>query len=835
MTIAEHLIKQICRVLFKKEWGLGAISCLVFWVSVPAQNSSFKWAKQVRGDSYYFGRSMVTDGDGNSYTTGIFQGTKDFDPGTGISNLVSSGTDEDIFILKLDSMGSFLWARKIGGASFKVVATIVLDAAGSIYTTGYFKGNLDADPGSANYNLYSGQYRTNGFATKYDRNGNFLWAKKIGDTTANVQALSIAVSAVGELCITGNFSGSADFDPGPASVMLQSTGASDVFITIFKANGDLVWAKKTAGINQSEASGISIDADEGGNFILAGQFTGTVDFDPGAASNTLTSTTGAINLFILKINSTGNFIWARQLEGSPVEATPYSLIVDNSGSIYVKSFFNGMIDFDAGAGVNNISGAYISVLLKLNASGDFAWTRQIGGESTGLNNFVNNSMCILNGNIYNTGSFTSSVDFDPGPEIYPMTAVGTRDIFILKLDTLGNFGWVVQMGGAGSEAGSNSVAVDAIENVYTAGMFKGTVDFDPGQPVYNLTPVGSNEIFIHKMRMCEFSTRSSLSATSCTSFVLNHARYDSTGVYKQTIFNQFGCDSIITLNLVINRFYNTLDTAICYGQSLLAGGVNRSISGTFTDTVQTTNGCDLVNIINLRVYPKIPLDLGANRNLCQGAEVILNVGQFNKYLWQDGTIQPTLTVNQTGNYWVKITDDKNCSGTDSISFLQYDTLPKNFLPKDFKLCPREEIAIKVPGYAKYLWSNASTMDKILIRAAGTYSLSVTNNKGCVGTDTILVQALTFCVPIRFPNVFSPDNNGVNDVFKPLISESAAKYFLIVYNRYGQKIFETENERSGWDGTFMGAPQPTGTYIFLSHFKARDGRNYNNQGSFLLIR
>ncbi len=183
------LIKYILNAIFKKEMWLGAFAFFIFSVSLPAQNSSFKWAKQIRGDSYYFGRSMVTDINGNSYTTGIFQGTKDFDPGTAVFNLASSGPDEDIFIVKLDSVGQFVWARKIGGASFKVVSSIALDMAGNIFTIGYFKGTIDVDPGTTTYNLYSGLYRTNGFVTKFDGAGNFLWGKKVGDTTANTQGL----------------------------------------------------------------------------------------------------------------------------------------------------------------------------------------------------------------------------------------------------------------------------------------------------------------------------------------------------------------------------------------------------------------------------------------------------------------------------------------------------------------------------------------------------------------------------------------------------------------------------------------------------------------------
>ncbi len=316
---------------------------------------------------------------------------------------------------------------------------------------------------------------------------------------------------------------------------------------------------------------------------------------------------------------------------------------------------------------------------------------------------------------------------------------------------------------------------------------------------------------------------------------MNNARYDTSGIYTQTILNSQGCDSIITLNLTVNRFFKIRDTAICYGQSYFTGGSSQIVSGVYTDTLQTPAGCDLVTGTNLIVHPKLSLDLGNNSNLCQGQTVILNAGLFSNYQWQDGSTQSAFTINNTGSYWVKVEDEKSCTAIDSITFLKWDTLPKHFLPKDLKLCPNDKITITIPGYTNYLWGNGSTLNNILLEAGGKYYLTATDSNNCTGKDTLSVELLEFCVPISFPNAFSPDNNGLNDVFKPLVTQQTATFHLVIYNRLGQKIFETKNERSGWNGTFKGKLQPAGTYVFQSSFKTIGGRVFNKTGSFVLIR
>jgi hypothetical protein len=122
-----------------------------------------------------YGYSIAIDGNGNVYTTGEFWGTVDFDPGAGISNLISAGNN-DIFIQKLDAAGNFLLAKRFGNGSQEGVNTIAVDNSGNIHTTGYFVGTVDFDPASSTANLTSAGAQ-DVYILKWDAAGNYVWVK----------------------------------------------------------------------------------------------------------------------------------------------------------------------------------------------------------------------------------------------------------------------------------------------------------------------------------------------------------------------------------------------------------------------------------------------------------------------------------------------------------------------------------------------------------------------------------------------------------------------------------------------------------------------------------
>ncbi len=311
------------------------------------------------------------------------------------------------------------------------------------------------------------------------------------------EGFSLDLDALGNIYTTGNFQGTVDFDPNSGTFNLTTTGnfnwRFDIFISKLDASGNFLWAKQMGGENSDK--GLSLKLDALGNVYTIGAFSDTADFDPSAGVFNLISV-GMDDIFISKLDPDGNFVWAKQIEGSDA-IFGLSLDIDAFGNIYTTGYFSGTADFDSGLGVVNLTstGSYDLFISKLDAAGDFVWAKRIGdtGWETAYSINIDAS-----GNIYTTGFFEGTVDFDPNAGIFNLISVGGRDIFLSKLDASGNFIWAIQMGGTSEDVGSR-LTFDALGNLYISGYFTETADFDPGIGVVNLTSAGSRDIFISKL------------------------------------------------------------------------------------------------------------------------------------------------------------------------------------------------------------------------------------------------------------------------------------------------------------------------------------------------
>jgi uncharacterized membrane protein YqhA len=383
---------------------------------------------------------------------------------------------------------SFDWAKALGGADYDEGSSIALDASGNVYTTGYFNGTADFDPGAGVFNLTS-SVSSNVFISKLDALGNFVWAKAIGGSIAN----GIVLDASGNIYTTGNFQGIADFDPGVGLFNLTSAGQGDVFISKLDSSGNFVWAKAIGGTGFETGNSIALDAS--GNVITTGYFDGTADFDPGAGQFNITSS-GNKDIFVSKLNSTGNFVLAKTMGGTGSDRS-WGIALDSSANVLIIGDFESTADFDPGAGLFNLVSLGINdiFIAKLDAAGNFLWAKAMGGTNSDIGYSVKID---ASNNVYTTGAFNLTVDFDPGAAVFNLTSAGGNDIFISKFDASGNFIWAKAMGGTMND-NSFSLALDASANLYTAGFFRTTADFDPGAGLFNLTVVGAFDIFISKL------------------------------------------------------------------------------------------------------------------------------------------------------------------------------------------------------------------------------------------------------------------------------------------------------------------------------------------------
>jgi hypothetical protein len=387
------------------------------------------WAKGMGGTSTEYATSITVDDLGNVYSTGWFTGTADFDPSAGTSTLTSSGS-LDVFVTKLDSSGHLLWAKSMGGTSAERAMSVTVDSFGNVYTTGWFEGIADFDPGAGTSNL-SSVGSADVFISKLDPLGNFIWAKNIGGASAE-RAMSVTVDDFGYVYTTGWFGGTADFDPGAGTSNLSSVGSADVFISKLDPSGNFIWAKNMGGTGTSSVFGTAMALDGSNIVYTTGFFQGTVDFDPGAGLNNLTSE-GSRDIFISKLDSAGNFIWAKSIGGTNY-AESHSVAVDGFGNVYTTGYFHGTADFDPGTGTRSLTseGAHDVFISKLDALGHFIWAKSLGG--TGTSGDGGSSVAVdHSGNVYTTGEFQGTVDFDPGAGTSNLASEGDLDIFISKL------------------------------------------------------------------------------------------------------------------------------------------------------------------------------------------------------------------------------------------------------------------------------------------------------------------------------------------------------------------------------------------------------------------
>ena len=607
---------------------LGAF-CLT---AINSNAQGFEWAKHIGGPSNDQAKSVATDSEGNVYTTGYFRNTVDFDPGIGTFNLTSAG-GYDIYISKLDVSGSFVWAKQLGGTFNDEGFSITTDASGNIYLTGYFQGTADFDPGTEIVNLNaSGSYDI--FVSKLDASGNFIWAKQLGGSGVD-SGYSITIDIGGNVLITGNFRNTADFDPGVETFNLTSVGNRDIFTCKLDASGNFIWAKQTGGI--SFDNGFSLTTDIFGNVFTTGGFQDTVDFDPGAGVSDLISA-GLFDIFISKLNAAGEFLWAKRIGGTRTD-NGTSLTTDAAGNIYATGYFRGTLDFNPGAGIFNLISPDDNdiFILKLDASGEFVWVKQMGG--TGDDRGFSMASDEL-GNIYTTGMFKNTADFNPGDGSFNLTSNGDIDIFISKLDASGEFVWALQMGGPDNDFG-NDITADETGNIYTTGVFENTVDFDSGAGILNLTSAGGDDAFIHKLNQCPSASSTDVIIT-CNSYSWLDGNLYSESTNTPT-FNieggaANGCDSIITLNLTINNTATSTDLiAACGSYTWLDGNLYSESTNTPTFNIEggAANGCDSLITLNLTI-----------NNTANGTDLITACGP---YTWLDGNLYSESTNIPTFN------------------------------------------------------------------------------------------------------------------------------------------------------------------------------------------
>jgi gliding motility-associated-like protein len=307
-------------------------------------------------------------------------------------------------------------------------------------------------------------------------------------------------------------------------------------------------------------------------------------------------------------------------------------------------------------------------------------------------------------------------------------------------------------------------------------------------------------------------------------YLFNGINLATSGIYKDTFTNIIGCDSIVTLNLFVSpRLSGTINTSRCNGQTYLFNGVNLTTAGTYEDTLISVLGCDSFVTLNLS-YNSI-YTISIYDTLCEGESIIFN----------------SSVLDSSGIYTANLSSIYGCDSTINLNLLVY---PKPNVKinsgNDTTITAGESIRLVASGAYTYFWYDASTSAILSLTPTidATYFVIGTDSNLCENTDTInvYIKELKDTSNMVLPSAFSPNGDGINDIFKILKTYNFTLEEFTIFNRWGEMIFSTNDIEVGWDGKFRERMQAIGTYVYYitgKSIQSKTTRTYT--GTVTLIR
>ena len=363
---------------------------------------NLQWVKSAGGPDIDQSQSIAVDGAGNVYITGFYRATATFE-----NTSVTALDRDDIFVAKYDTNGNFQWVRSAGSTLEDSGRGIAVDAGGNVVVTGYYK--LTATFGNQSVISAGGE---DVFFAKYDGSGNLQWVKLAGGT-GDDRRLDIATDTNGNLYATGQYLETATFE-GNA---ITSAGGFDVFVTKYSSDGIFQWLRTGGGISHDYGQSIAVSPN--GLVAVTGGFQNTALFEA-----TGVTSAGNFDVFIVKYNSSGSFLWVRSAGGTGYDYG-YGVAVDVGENSYISGVFAGTAKF--GTATKTSAGNFDLFVAKYTGSGGFQWVQTAGG----FNDDLAVGVAIDTGNnVFFAGSFSFSSMIGN----ITLTSAGGIDMIIGRLE-----------------------------------------------------------------------------------------------------------------------------------------------------------------------------------------------------------------------------------------------------------------------------------------------------------------------------------------------------------------------------------------------------------------
>jgi gliding motility-associated-like protein len=734
----------------------------------------------------------------------------------------------DIFIAKFDESANVIWAKSVGSIGYDNCNSISVDSDENVYLGGYF-GDKSDYLGSTlsesfiafdNIKLQALNTQKNLFVSKYDSSGNAVWAKT--NPIGSYGEVCSVYSDKKNLIAIGYTARSLSF----GNDTIKSNGSTDAFVAKFNSVGNVLFAKGYGGLGADEGRYITTDKDE--NIYITGIISNSsINFDSILvnsisgedmfvakilASDTLLpkSITFCADDSILTIIAPSNnklYTWANNYDKVIGNSQTLTIINPVDSAVYTCKF------------KDSLDSTYIVryTLLKTIQKADFTSTLSDCKTNTvQFNNQSTTNLGSLN-YLWNFGDGTSSIESSP---LHKYASGGNHQVGLLINNTV-------------------SGCVDSIHKTISY-YPKPTINITGDSTICHNVPIILKAQGAATYKWSNGSTADSLKITIPQKvWVLG---YSASGCVSDTVFKKItDTTPLVTI---------TGNATFCPGFSttLKAHGANHYIwsDGSTADSIKvandtrvwvlgyTTNCMSDTIKFNVSQDPDLNLQLEGNKYYCTGESTMLKISGADSYRWSTGEKTNTISINKAGDYSVTGISKRGCEKTIPIKIVEYKLPAVEFSVTPTTVDTRHNtVKCSIPAQSgvDYKWDMGDGNNEFGAEIQHSYtvsnslynykiSLTATNLSGCINTASKTVDILLF-----IPNVFSPNGDGINDVFMPGVD-------LEIFDRNGLSLYKGNG---GWDGNYHNTKMPNDTYFYVVTYKDNKGQNQTQKGYVILKR
>lgn len=708
---------------------------------------------------------LFKESNGNLIMAGSYAGSiNDIDPGAATVALPNANSF-GFYLIKYSPLGAYVNHLSVQGTANVMAQDAARDAAGNYYIVGDLTGTADFDPSAAVFNASSGTSNRKAFIAKYDPNFNFVSVNTFSATNYS-SFESIKIDATGKIYLGGYFWGTQDFDfgAGVANETSATTG-SNMFV-MYDSNLNLLNRFVNFGRFRTLC-----EVDNSGNIYLAGTFDSNTDFDPSASTYTL-NTAGGYDIYVAKYNSSMALQWVGQIGNTSSESLK-QLKLDAFGNPILVGKFSGTVDFDISSTSSYTLAAVATdeFLVRISSLGTFNWARYYQLSNLSVNAYGDYVNVDTNNNVYFTGGFSGTKNFNNGGTAFNMVATGDVDGFVEKLDNTGAQQWCFRFGGSTpgyNYTGGHCISVENSGQIDLIGSMRIVNDFDPSP--YDSTSTASYSSFYNsfvakynQLKTLAISTSSLCAGTNlsvpysingvCNSGNIFIAQLsDATGSFASPI-------SIGTINSTTSGIISaTVPSTVTYGTNYRV----RVVSSNPPQIGERNNSNILINNAPSVLSSPSSKTVCINANTSFTSSVSSNSTSVQWYFNSSPVSSATMTtislpsaqLSNAGNYYLTVTN--GCGSSNSSTVTLTVNNPVVSVSGSTSLCTGQSTTLTATGAVNYSWNTGANSSSITSSPSGNISYTVTgiDAQGCLDTETVTVNLNSL------PSIFPVSSNSL---------------------------------------------------------------------------